>query len=90
MNAADYKSIVGVIPYQKKDWRGPARQSFFWYDNEKDLKRHVFAAHAPLYAGNQVHRLSITNHISESDMTVWLETRSFYHLPGDVLSSDFK
>ena len=26
------------MSYQKKDWRGPARQSFFWYDNDKDLK----------------------------------------------------
>ncbi len=24
--------------YQKKDGRGPARPSFFWYDNDKDLK----------------------------------------------------
>ncbi len=30
---ADYKSIV-------------ARRSFYWYDKDTDLKRHVFAAHA--------------------------------------------
>ncbi len=26
--------------YQKKDWRGPACQSFFWCDSDKDLKAH--------------------------------------------------
>ena len=26
------------MSYQKKDCRGPARQFFFWYDNDKDLK----------------------------------------------------
>ncbi len=27
-----------------EDWRRLACQVFFWYDNNKDLKRHVFAA----------------------------------------------
>ena len=27
------------------DLQCPVRQSFFWYDNDKDLKRHVFATH---------------------------------------------
>ncbi len=31
-------SVVGVIP--KEGFWGPARQSFFWYDNDKDLKAH--------------------------------------------------
>ena len=26
------------MSYQKKDGRGHARPSFFWYDNDKDLK----------------------------------------------------
>ncbi len=26
------------LSYQKKDERGHARPSFFWYDNDKDLK----------------------------------------------------
>ncbi len=26
------------VSYQKKDGRGHARPSFFWYDNDKDLK----------------------------------------------------
>ncbi len=26
------------MPYQKKDGRGHVRPSFFWYDNDKDLK----------------------------------------------------
>ncbi len=26
------------VSYQKKDWRGYMRQSFFWYENDKDLK----------------------------------------------------
>ena len=26
------------LSYQKKDGRGPARPSLFWYDNDKDLK----------------------------------------------------
>ncbi len=30
----------------KNYWWGPTRQYFFWYDNDKDLKRHTFAAHA--------------------------------------------
>ncbi len=25
--------------------RGHARQFLFWHDNDKDLKRHIFAAH---------------------------------------------
>ena len=28
---------LSVASYQKNDWC-PARQSFFWYDNDKDLK----------------------------------------------------
>ncbi len=31
------------MPYQKKDWQGPACQSFFWHVNDKDLERHIFA-----------------------------------------------
>ncbi len=27
------------MSYQKKDWRGPVHQSFFWYNNNKDLKK---------------------------------------------------
>ncbi len=26
------------VSYQKKDGRGHARPSFFWYDNDNDLK----------------------------------------------------
>ncbi len=29
---------------QKRDWRCPAHQSCFWYDNDKDLNRCVFLA----------------------------------------------
>ncbi len=46
MEVADYKSTEGLagitnlqlVSYQKKDWRGPAHQSFVWYDNDKDIK----------------------------------------------------
>ncbi len=31
-----YNAAVGVI--QKEGLAGPAHQSFFWYDNDKDLK----------------------------------------------------
>ena len=37
-------SDVQWVPYQKEGWPGPFRQFFFWYDNDKDLRRHVFAA----------------------------------------------
>ncbi len=36
--------IIGVIP--KEGLARPRPQSFFWYDNDKDLKGHIFAAHA--------------------------------------------
>ncbi len=29
--------IENLVSYQKKDWQDPACQSFFWYDNDKDL-----------------------------------------------------
>ncbi len=32
--------ILKSVSYQKKDWWDPVRQSFFWYDNDKDLKAH--------------------------------------------------
>ena len=32
------------MSYEKKDWRGLACQIFFWYDNDKVLKRGIFAA----------------------------------------------
>ena len=34
------KHLIQSVSYPKKDWRGPARQSFFGYDNDKDLKAH--------------------------------------------------
>ena len=36
VKAAEYTFIVGVIP--KEGLVGPTRQSFFGYDNDKDLK----------------------------------------------------
>ncbi len=33
------------MSYQKRDWPGLICQSSFWYNNDKDLKRRVFAAH---------------------------------------------
>ncbi len=30
------------VSYQKKDGRGNARPSFFWYDNDKDLLKVCF------------------------------------------------
>ncbi len=36
VKAADYNSVVGVIP--KEGLAGPANQSLFWYENDKDLK----------------------------------------------------
>ena len=36
MKAADYNSIVGVIP----KGLAAAHQSFFWYDKDKDLELH--------------------------------------------------
>ncbi len=41
--------IVYSVSYQKKEhWWGPAQQSFFWYDNDKDLKRLVLETHENL------------------------------------------
>ncbi len=37
MKSKDSNSKKSVL-YQKKDGRGHARPSFFWYDNDKDLK----------------------------------------------------
>ncbi len=42
MKAADYKSIVSVIP--KEGLLGPRPPILFWYDNNKDIKRHIFVA----------------------------------------------
>ncbi len=33
------------VPYQKKDGRGHVRPSFFWYDNDKDLKVYFLVTH---------------------------------------------
>ncbi len=34
--------VVSVIPKEElAGYPGPARQSFFWYDNDKDLKARV-------------------------------------------------
>ncbi len=62
-------SIVGVIP--KKDWWGPALQSFFWYDNDKDIKAHfrvtqlISTRHIGLEA-NQFLTLSKSNMFEET------------------------
>ncbi len=37
MKSKDWNSKKSVL-YQKKDGRGHVRPSFFWYDNDKDLK----------------------------------------------------
>ncbi len=42
---------ISVLP--KKDCQGPACQSFFWYDNDKDLKRGIFVAHLRLTLNSQ-------------------------------------
>ena len=34
-----------LVSYQKKDGRGYVRPSFFWYDNDKDLKVRVLVTH---------------------------------------------
>ncbi len=33
------------VSYQKKDARGHARPSFFWYDNDKDLEVNFLVTH---------------------------------------------
>ncbi len=33
------------MSYPKKDWRGLVHQSFFGYDNDKDLKAHFLVTH---------------------------------------------
>ena len=33
-----------LVLYQKKDCPGPDRQSFSWVDNDRDLKRRIFAS----------------------------------------------
>ena len=51
------------LSYQKKDWRAGAhqsffcraRQSFFWYDNDKDLKVHFLVTQV-ICPINKVHR----------------------------------
>ena len=32
--------IMQSVSYQKKNWPCPTCQSFFWYDNDEDLKAH--------------------------------------------------
>ncbi len=34
-----------VVVISKEGLVGPCLASFFWYDNDRDLKGHVFAAH---------------------------------------------
>ena len=46
--------IVKSVSYQKKGCRGPARQSFFWYDNDKDFYTCVFAVRDSDTAGNNI------------------------------------
>ena len=36
----DYTCILLSVSYPKKDWWGPARHSFFGYDNDKDIEAH--------------------------------------------------
>ncbi len=36
------------VSYQKKDGRSHARPSFFWYDNDKDLKVCFLVTHVNL------------------------------------------
>ncbi len=56
------------VSYQKKDGRGHGRPSFFWYDNDKDLKvcflmTRVTSVEA---LGDLVHHLGATNvHVME-------------------------
>ena len=62
MKAADYKSIVcvpGSVWYKKKDWRGPAHQSFFWYDNDKDLKVGFLVTQLSYISAGKLHTYSI-------------------------------
>ncbi len=33
----------------QRNWQGPAPQSLFWYGNNKDLERHIFAACIPCF-----------------------------------------
>ena len=35
-----------LLSHQNKDWQAEPHQSFVWYDNNKDLKRCIFEAHA--------------------------------------------
>ncbi len=59
------------VSYQKKDGRGHARSSFFWYDNDKDLKVCFLVMRvilADLFGGNmkslddiRIHFLSSNN-----------------------------
>ncbi len=46
LHAANIHLLRTLSSYQKKDWRGPTHPSFFRYDNKKDSKRCVSAAHA--------------------------------------------
>ena len=41
------------VPYQKKDVRGQARPTFFWYDNDKDLKVCFLMMHV-IYASTSI------------------------------------
>ncbi len=49
-SAADYRSIVCVI--LKEGSVGPCRQSYFWYDNDKDLKDVFFCDTQLMMLGN--------------------------------------
>ncbi len=39
-SAAFTDYILQTVSYHKKDWWGPAYQSFFWYDTDQDVKAH--------------------------------------------------
>ncbi len=65
---------IKLVSYQKKDGRGPARPSFFWYDNDKDLKVCFLVTH--LIYKNNIH-------------TGWeLEGNSRYHCGCVALSRE--
>ncbi len=52
------------VSYQKKDGRGHARPSFFWYDNDKDLKVCFPVTHVRCsfyLIGQKLSRMSISN-----------------------------
>ncbi len=61
------------VSYQKRDWRGPVHQSFFWYDNDYRswILKDVFLGHMPQISWN------ISRSQCSSDVCILLQASNY-------------